>query len=184
MTTHAKMVESAWEILAEAGVPGLTIENMAQSLSCTISELQHLLPSQASIILMLHDDIHRQAMQSIDKVDDSSQTHDLLFEAIMAHFDELEQHRVAVKRLWHDMLLTPSFWLEFRPHFSAACRNVLNYASVDTSGPTGSAKVFAFSAFCLTLLPVWLSDSSNDRSKIMTVVDQGLRRLGQFASYV
>jgi hypothetical protein len=135
---------------------------------------------------MLHDDIHRKAM--LTAVEDGSVSatsiHDKLFEVIMAHFDEMQDRRVAVSRLWHDMLLAPSFWWVFRPHFSAACQRVLSAAKVNTAGMLGDAKLQAFNVFCLSLMPVWLSDKSMDQSKTMSVLDGGLRRLGQAASYL
>jgi len=180
---YAAVIEACWRIAEMRGLDGLTPEAIAVEATVDAPRLRQLFPTRSHVLRALMHDVFANA--NLDAITGSS-PRDNLFDLIMAHFDALQAHRAAVVKLYQDVVAVRhlDLMLRLRKPYWQQADGVLVAAGIATDDLLGFGKISLVALLGLWLLPVWISDESEDLSKTMAALDQGLQRLGDINSMV
>jgi hypothetical protein len=180
---YATVIKACWQIAEMQGLDGLNPETIAAESLLDVPVLRQLFPTRSHILRALMQDVFSNVVL---KPAAGMSPRDNLFDLIMAHFDGLQNHRSAVVVLYKDLIAPRHLDLLIRlrkPYWQQASA-VLITAGVPTDGLLGWGKVSLVGFLGLWLLPVWVSDESEDLSATMAALDQGLQRLGDINAMV
>ena len=177
--------DAIWELAAEGGMAALTVENLRRKLSCSPSVLSALYPEPGFMVLLLIEQIHRQALEV--KGDTSLSLHDRLTETVMTHFDAALPHRPAVARLWDDLMLKPITLIMLRPYVVKMVKRILQARGAETENSLNDqgndlwngVRTSAYMCLFLYVLRVWIYDGSPHQEKTLTALDKGLKNLSR-----
>lgn len=177
-----RIIIAGWHLLENQGISGLTVEAIAQETGIAIAEIQRLYPDTAYIILGLMEPIHERALSQLSDFTNETSS-ERLFEIIMAHFDEASPYKPGVRRLFQEMVWHPCLMALLRPYVFKMTKTILLSAGVQTSSFLDSFKIPVYLGFFLYITWIWLSDDTEDQSKTLSALDQGLKKweaVGQF----
>jgi hypothetical protein len=180
---YATVIKACWQIAETQGLGGLTPETIAAQVPLDVAVLRRLFPTPSHILRALMQDVFGNVPLNMVA---SGSPRDNLFDLIMAHFDGLQSHRPAVMALYKD-LISPrhlDLLIRLRKPYWQQVGIVMDSAGIATDDLLGWGKISLVAFLGLWLLPVWVSDESEDLSKTMAVLDQGLQRLGDINSMV
>jgi ubiquinone biosynthesis protein COQ9 len=138
--------------------------------------LRRVFPTRSHILRALMQDV----FANVTLTAGGESPRDTLFDLIMAHFDALQNNRLAGIRLYKDLTSPRHLELLFRlrkPYWQQT-NSVLTHAGISTEGLLGWGRVSLVALLGLWLLPIWVADESPDLSSTMAALDQGLQHLG------
>lgn len=169
------IIKTGWQLLETHGIKGLTVEAVAEKIGIPLSELNRLYPEQAYLILSLIEPLHERAMINLPKFSEETVS-ERLFESIMAHFDEALPYKLGAGRLCNEIVWHPCLLMTLKPYALKMTKTILASAGLETSSLLGSLRARLYLGFFLYILWIWLSDNSEDQSKTMAALDQGLKK--------
>lgn len=168
--------QAIWK-LAEEGMAALTIERLAEETGQSVNDLRALYPDPAFMVLVLIEEIHKQAMKA--EVPSTSSLHDQLTDRVMAHLDTSLSHREVIRRLWGDLLSMPSALWTLRPYLMKMADHILKESGMKEGSFWEPVQLRAYFALFLYVLYVWLYDESPQQEQTLVSLDKGLRQLGE-----
>lgn len=168
--------QAIWKLAREGGLAALTIGQLAKETGKSALELESLYPEPAFMVLVLTEAAHHQAMETLP--DPALPTQDRLTDLVMAHLDACLAHQEAVKRLWHDLLTTPSALLILRPHLLKVVTRILEESGLKSESLWAPIQQHAYLGLFLYVLSVWIDDETPQQEQTLVALDRGLKQLG------
>lgn len=160
-------VDAALELAADRPWRDITLGEIAERSGTGFAELYARLPSKAALLARLGRRFDRAAAEA----ELEGETHDRLFEAVMARLEAMEPHRFVLLAIARDE----------RPEAIAArlpgtAGRLLRAAGVETGGLAGAARVTAMTAVWARVLQVW-RDDEGALNRTMAEIDLRLKQM-------
>ncbi|WP_032112340.1 hypothetical protein [Candidatus Paracaedibacter symbiosus] len=174
------IVEITWGLVAKQGLRDLDADHIAKVALMPVAPLRTMLPDQVDIILLLITDI----LSKIKIVPNQTLTEqDRLFDVFMQGFDMAEPHKVAIQKLWYDLIWKPWVLWQALPPFHKKLDEMVE--SLTTSdGVLGQLLTdFGVRAVFFKTYLTWIDDETLDLSKTMSTLDQSLKQYYELRAY-
>lgn len=172
--------QAIWKLAADGGMAALTVDRLAQETGQSALELASLYPDPVFMVLVLMEDIHNQAMESLlaGGPGPACSVQDQLTDRVMAHLDACLIHREAVRRLWGDLASMPLAILTLRPYLLKMVARILKECGMDGNSLWFPVQLRVYCALFLYVLYVWIYDDTPHQEQALVTLDRGLRQLG------
>lgn len=186
---HRALLEAVWTLLEKGGVEQITPQNLEVMTSLNYLDIQRLFPSAGdSLKAILVDYLDctfpsNKARYGLSRSD--SEIADQLFGDMMDLLDGLAPRKPALARLRDDLLTRPGLLSQLWPLLQELSARLLH--STLEKDNNEIQKLFqskAFSVFILYIASVWLADSTPDQALTMAKLDQGIKKLFEWRSYL
>jgi AcrR family transcriptional regulator len=162
-----RAVEAALDLAAQRPWREISLADIAARTEVSFAELYARIPSKEALL----DRLSRRFDAAAAAAELEGETHDRLFEVIMARLEAMEPNRFVLLAIARDE----------RPERIAArlprtARMLLNTAGVDTGGMAGAARVAAMTAVWARVLQVW-RDDEGALNRTMAEIDRRLKQM-------
>ena len=178
----ARLVAAALKLAAERKWARVTLADIARAARLPLAEAVGLLPSKAAILAEFQRGIDRAVLAGGDGGDGSAR--DRLFELLMRRYDALGPHRKALRSIARAAPLDPAALLCGWLQLLHSMRVMLATAGCPAEGLIGLVAIKGLAAIYLSVLPVFLADSSRDHAPTMAALDKRLRCIEAAADWV
>ena len=163
----------------------ITIDGIALAEKIKPSTLLEIFPSKLSILDAFNHQLDTEIRQEFASIEKLGSVRDQLFDILMARFDLLNRHKIAVKLIYKETV-------PFDPLASAYGLNsliksmelVLNIAGIPTCTLLGFTKTKILSAIFMRSFITWLGDDSTDMAKTMAILDSDLVKVENFSNAI
>lgn len=175
-----KLVTTALEIAAEQGWRRTGLREVAERAEVSMADLYAQFCSKTALLGGFSAMADRAMLEDVQPDEDSG-VRDTLFDALMARFEFMHQHRDGFIAVLRDLPTDPVTGLSLVPKLDAAMAWALEAAGVSTSGLRGRVRIRVLGVVYMDVMRVWARDDSPDLPKTMKALDQRLDQLDQFA---
>ena len=160
-------VDAALELAADRPWREITLRDIAERSGTGFAELYARTPSKAALLARLG----RRFDAAAEAADLEGETHDRLFEAVMARLEAMEPHRFVLLAIARD---EPPAQIAARLPGTAG--RLLRAAGVPTDGVAGAARTAAMTAVWARVLQVW-RDDEGALNRTMDEIDSRLKQM-------
>lgn len=184
---YEKIVQTCWN-LANGGLAALEVERIAQEVQQSPQDIRTLFPEKKHVLFALLADLKKRVVlpeQSSPERGEGAQLSfdDLFFDAVFAYFDEAAAHKLAIKKLAHEVMWDPFLMIAVTPTFQEFANTLIQRyypashaaASLFDTGYQFMKRV-GYQFLLLRVFYVWLEDDSFDSGKTMAALDQGIKQ--------
>jgi len=180
-----KILDTVLQVAGEQGWRDLTIELVAERAGISATEVISLYPGKRAILNALADRFERLADATVDADarDPSLPVPERLFDAVMTRFELLQEHRAGYAAILAVARTDPGMALAGLTRLNLAMGLVLRQAGLGDRGPIGCLRRKVLAALYLSVLQVWLNDSSEDLGPTMAALDKRLRQLDEIVAF-
>lgn len=179
-----KILDTVLLVAGEQGWSDLTIEMVAERAGVSAPETNSLYSGKRAILNALADRFERLADATVDAEarDPSLPVPERLFDAIMTRFELLQEHRDGYAAILAAARMDPGMALAGLTRLTPAMGSVLRQTGLGDRGPVGCLRRKVLAGLYLSVLQVWLKDTSEDLGPTMAALDKRLRRLDEMLS--
>tara|TARA_E500000305_G_scaffold78949_1_gene64738 strand:+ start:3221 stop:3835 length:615 start_codon:yes stop_codon:yes gene_type:complete len=179
-----KILDTVLLVAGEQGWSDLTIEMVAERAGVSAPEANSLYSGKRAILNALADRFERLADATVDAEarDPSLPVPERLFDAIMTRFELLQEHRDGYAAILAAARMDPGMALAGLTRLTPAMGSVLRQTGLGRRGPAGCLRRKVLAGLYLSVLQVWLKDTSEDLGPTMAALDKRLRRLDEMLS--
>jgi AcrR family transcriptional regulator len=160
-------VDAALELAADRPWREITLRDIAERSGTGFAELYARTPSKAALLARLG----RRFDTAAEAAELEGETHDRLFEAVMARLEAMEPHRFVLLAIARD---EPPAQIARRLPGTAG--RLLRAAGVPTDGVAGAARTAAMTAVWARVLQVW-RDDEGALNRTMAEIDSRLKQM-------
>jgi len=165
-----------WKLAHEGGMTALTIEQLANTTGQNPLDLNRLYPDPAFMVLVLIEEIHRKAMETLP--DSGLSSFDRLTDMVMNHCDASLPYRESIHRLWDDLITMPLTLLTLRPYILKIVGRILKESGMREDDAWAPFRLRAYFGLFLYVFYTWLYDETSHQEETLMCLDDGLKRLG------
>ncbi len=165
-------VDCALSLAADRPWGEISLRDIALASGVSFAELYARAPGKDALLQRLSRRFDAAALASAE-ADDGGETHDRLFEAVMARLEAMAPHRdalIAIARARGPLAIAP--------HLPVTAKALLESAGIDTGGPRGALRVAGMTRVWIRTLQVW-RDDQGALNRTMAEIDKQLRGLDQ-----
>ena len=162
-----RAVDSALALAADRPWREITLADIAVHSGMSFAELYARTPSKAALL----DRLGRRFDRAVAEAELEGETHDRLFEAVMARLEAMEPHRFVLLAIARDE--QPERIARRLPR---TARALLDAAGIETGGLAGAARVAAATAVWARVLQVW-RDDEGALNRTMAEIDSRLKQM-------
>ncbi|MEO9904421.1 MULTISPECIES: TetR/AcrR family transcriptional regulator [Alphaproteobacteria] len=179
-----KILDAVLLVAGEQGWNDLTIEAAAERAGVSAPEAISVFPDKRRILNALADRFERLAATTVDAEagDPSLPVPERLFDAIMTRFELLQEHRDGYAAVLAAARTDPGMALAGLARLTPAMGLVLRQTGLGDRGPIGCLSRKVLAGLYLSVLQVWLSDTSEDLGPTMAALDKRLRQLDEIVA--
>ncbi len=179
-----KILDAVLLVAGEQGWSDLTIEVAAERAGVSAPEAISLYPDKRKILNALADRFERLADATVDAEagDPSLPVPERLFDAIMTRFELLQEHRDGYAAVLAAARTDPGMALAGLARLTPAMGLVLRQTGLGDRGPIGCLRRKVLAGLYLSVLQVWLTDTSEDLGPTMAALDKRLRQLDEIVA--
>jgi AcrR family transcriptional regulator len=169
---QARVVAAALTLAASRGWRRASLAEIAAESRLSLAQLHALYRGKPMILAacLRHFD---QAALAGPKPGPKDKPRELLFEVLMRRFDALKPHRKAVASMLRDSIGDPAALLGFK-RLLVSMGWMLEAAGISSAGLAGKARRKILALVYISVLIVFLNDSSADLAKTMAALDRRL----------
>ena len=169
---QARVVAAALPLAASRGWRRASLAEIAAESRLSLAQLHALYRGKPMILAacLRHFD---QAALDGPKPGLKDKPRELLFEVLMRRFDALKPHRKAVASMLRDSIGDPAALLGFK-RLLVSMGWMLEAAGISSAGLAGKARRKILALVYISVLIVFLNDSSADLAKTMAALDRRL----------
>jgi len=169
---QARVVDAALSLAASRGWRRASLAEIAAESRLSLAQLHALYRGKPMILAacLRHFD---QAALDGPKPGPKDKPRELLFEVLMRRFDALKPHRKAVASMLRDSIGDPAALLGFK-RLLVSMGWMLEAAGISSAGLAGKARRKILALVYISVLIVFLNDSSADLAKTMAALDRRL----------
>lgn len=175
-----KICEAALRLAARPGKNGgwhsLTLDHVAAAAKIPPAQAKKIFHDKNALLPALIRYIDREAARGAGRIDEDGKPRDRLFEALMARFDALQEHRAGILAVSEETRRDPALARQILPAQWQSMQKILKLAHLarekDPRGALMAAGLLGiyYWSFCC-----WQKDHSADMSKTMAGLDRALR---------
>ena len=170
-----RVVQAALDLAAERAWADVSMRDIANAAGISLADLRRLFGSKTQILTGYIRAVDDAVLANAPKRDDLQSARDLLFETIMARFDEMAGHRDALRSISADT----TFDTTLARSLLNSQRWMLLAAGLDGDGPRGILRSVGLASLYGSVFRVWLEDEDPGQARTMAVLDRRLRRAEQ-----
>ena len=111
-------------------------------------------------------------LRSIDK----SSSRDMIFEILMIRFDLLNEHRVAVKKIFNFLMTKPDIFILLLPSFIKSMDFMSTIAGIKTNKTLDFVKLKGLLVIYFSTFLTWIKDEKSSLDTTMKVLDNNLNK--------
>ena len=169
---QARVVAAALTLASSRGWRRASLAEIAAESRLSLAQLHALYRGKPMILAacLRHFD---QAALDGPKPGPKDKPRELLFEVLMRRFDALKPHRKAVASMLRDSIGDPAALLGFK-RLLVSMGWMLEAAGISSAGLAGKARRKILALVYISVLIVFLNDSSADLAKTMAALDRRL----------
>jgi len=169
-----KIIDSALRLAAEEGWSNLTLSDVAQQANVSLSDLHGQFSGKRSILSAFSRRTDVRVLRAVDPEDqEGERPKDRLFDVLMLRFDELQNHKEAMRAISRDLARDPFGLLAGARPALRSMHWMLEAASIDAGGVYGAVRARALCLVWLAAFRVWLEDEPG-LGKTMSELDKRL----------
>ena len=176
-----KIAEAALR-LAAGGWEKVTLEQVAKAAKIPAAETKKRFADTADLLPLIVGYVTHQAMSLARKPTAATPLHDRLFDALMARFDVLQNHRKAFLSLAESGCQQPKIALKVLPAQHAAMQETLKFVDARGTKFCNNLPPLGLMAIYMAAFAVWRRDEALDMSKTMAALDRYLRYAARAAT--
>ncbi|MEQ9518066.1 MAG: helix-turn-helix domain-containing protein [Parvibaculum sp.] len=170
-----RVIEAALALIAVNGWSRVTLADIAAAAGLSLVELHDQFPGKGAVLTAYSRRTDVRVLRAVDPEDqEGEKPKDRLFEVLMLRFDEIGQHKEAVRQLARD-LRDPFDLLSGVKPALRSMHWMLEAAGIDSGGLLGAARARALAVIWLAAFRVWLSDGEG-LAKTMAEMDRRLEQ--------
>jgi hypothetical protein len=174
-----RIIACVWKTIEEGGDID-NIDHLAERCNLDKSILQKLFPTREKIALVLIEDIWQKL--SLPPKSDKLAPRDQIFDAVMMVFDLITPYRLGLKKLTHNLLLSPTTYFEIAPRLNRFGSDLVKHY-YNNEGIFALAIPLAFNTAFGAAFWTFLDDDTFDLSKTMASLDASLKTVTSLLSY-
>lgn len=171
---------AALSLAADRPWRDITLRDIAEAAGLKMTALYGVVRSKDDVIDALMRHFDRAAADELD-LDADGSVRERVFDASMARFDAMDEHRAGLVAIIDAQLQNPLGVARMWPRAMRTARWLLELAAVDTSGAVGAARVQGFTAVLARTTRAWLRDDAGDLAKTMSTLDRALRDVEEWS---
>ncbi len=171
---EASVIEATLSLAAARGWHDLTMSDIAAEAGRPLADVLIPFPTKHAVINAFQDRIDG-AMLAAAGPSGGDDARDRLFDILMARFDALAPHRLAMAEITKDSLCDPAA-ICFLPRMARTMSRILETAGIRATGIGGALRAKGLALVYADAFRVWLADDTTDMAKTMAALDRGLRR--------
>lgn len=171
-----KIIDSALRLTAEEGWSRVSLSDVAQQASVPLSDLHGQFSGKRSILSAFSRRTDVRVLRAVDPDDqEGERPKDRLFDVLMLRFDELQNHKEAMRAISRDLARDPFGLLAGARPALRSMHWMLEAASIDSGGVYGAVRARALGLVWLAAFRVWLEDEPG-LGKTMSELDKRLQQ--------
>lgn len=97
---RAELSAAVWQVLAEDGLPGLTVRAVAERAGCTTGLVMHVFPTKKALLLHARDLLYARTAERLDAAEDTSRSAPDALRAVVAVAADSPGARREDSRIW------------------------------------------------------------------------------------
>jgi ubiquinone biosynthesis protein COQ9 len=179
-----KIIDAMMRVIARDGWPAATLDAIAREADLAVAEVVAQMGNRFDILAAFGKRCDIAALESAQADGGSQAARDRLFDIIMARFDALADHKMALRALYKASRRDLGLAAFFASRLPKSLSLIASSAGVDTSGLLGMARVKALSMLYIGVVRDWFADDSEDLGKTMASLDKALARAARWESEV
>lgn len=180
--SEARLVECALEAIARSGWSALTMEDVARQAEVSLDSVRKIFSDKGDLLRGISRYIDEKSLADV-KSDAAASAHDRLFDALMARFDALQEHRAAFVGMIGESRRDPQLLREAACALRGSMGEILRRVGLGNHDTARQALiVVALEGIYLLALRAWSRDESADMAKTMAALDRYLSRAEKFAT--
>ncbi len=176
-----RAVRAALDLAVEKGWGHVTMQDIASSCACPISDLHDIFEDRFDILVAYGRQIDRRVLDSAGTPNVDAPERDRLFDVLMERFDVLNEEREAVISILQSFCRDPKQAITSLPHLGKSMIWILEAAGIEANGPRGAVIALGLTGVYLYALKTWMNDDSQDMGKTMATLDRALERAAWLA---
>jgi AcrR family transcriptional regulator len=169
---QARVVDAALSLAASRGWRRASLAEIAAESRLSLAQLHALYRGKPMILAACFRHFDQAALDG-PKPGPKDKPRELLFEVLMRRFDALKPHRKAVASMLRDSIGDPAALLGFK-RLLVSMGWMLEAAGISSAGLAGKARRKILVLVYISVLIVFLNDSSADLAKTMAALDRRL----------
>lgn len=175
----ARVIEATLGLIAERGVDGVSLSEVADQAGIGLAVLHRRFGSKQAILRAFtrHIDAIVLAGRDNELPDPEETARDRLFDVLMHRFDALRPYKSAIRRMVGDSRRRPAGMIGHAGSLAGSMAWMLEAAGIDSNGALGEMRKLALAGAYVVTLREWLRDDSPDLARTMATLDRQLRRL-------
>jgi len=177
-----KLCEAALRLAAKKSWNTLTLEQIASAAKISRAQLQKIISEKNKLLPLIVDFIGERTAAGVGKINPREAAHDRLFQVMMARFDVLQDYRAGILSLFEEFRRDPSLARLILPAQIQSMQTALKIAHLELSGITSQLSAFGLLAVYYRALWCWKKDQTQDMSRTMAALAQGLRCADRLAA--
>jgi ubiquinone biosynthesis protein COQ9 len=172
----AKLIASAFTLIAERGWRGLSLAEAARRAGLEPAKVRARFPDRCALLARFGTLADRAALTGALT---DGPVRDRLFDIVMRRIDFLQAHRDGVKALLRELPADPLTALFLAQASLRSMAWLLDGVGVEIGGLRGALRVQGMQLVWLATVRAWQGDDSEDLAATMAALDQALTRAGQ-----
>ena len=178
---EAKLADAALRLAAKKGWKSLRYDEVAKAAKVPLSKAHTIIANKNQLLPSIIKSIDQKSFKALGKPSRDAKLHDRLFEAMMARFDQLQQHRQGILRIAEDIRHEPAIFRFILPAHVRSMRQILSQSRISGHECEKPLIMMGLLSIYYRTIWCWKTDSSNDMSRTMAALDQSLRLAGKAA---
>ena len=178
-----KLAKTALQLLKDESWSSLTMKKLFKKSRISQLDAYSVIKEKKDIILLINNYFDIETIKNIKKIENSSKK-DKIFESMMLRFEVLNKHRIAVIKLFNQIIKKPDLIIFFSPIILKSLNIILESADTSTDGIIGNLKIEYLVITYIIVFIVWMKDETPELEKTMVALDKHLNRGDYIMNFV
>ena len=173
-SSERKLCAAVWQILAQQAWEALTPAQIAKVAKLPLAQVQAWAGTRYKVLPLLIRSVTAEVAAPIGAPSLQDSQRDRLFEVLMARFDVLQRHRVAVQNVLRATRRDRRILCALLPAQREAMGEMLALAGIESQGWRRPMMVAGLATLYAVVLGRWTRDTTPDMAKTMALLDRAL----------
>ena len=173
---RSKAIRAALDLAATRGWRDVTLVDIAQTASISLSDLRREFTSKNDIIRAFQQEVDAEVLAKAKAATETQSPRDRLFDIVMTRFELMTPYKPALRRISAYLCCRPGEAATLLCSSLASQYWMLAGAGAKLSGPGGALRVTGLASIYANVFQIWLDDPSPSLDKTMAALDQRLSK--------
>jgi AcrR family transcriptional regulator len=174
--TRTRIVEALLALAAEKPWNEVTLEAIAGRAGVSLATLRAAFDGRVAVLREFVRGVDEKVLASIDPDLREEAPRERLFDVLFARFEQLAQHRQAIRNIGRAAGRDPLLTLELNGIVTISMAWMLAAAGVSSTGPGGLFRAQGLALVWARVMRVWLDDDDPGLARTMAELDKRLRQ--------